>query len=119
MAASTLDTLAAADELRNAGFDERQARAIVALQNSAHTTLATKSDLATVKAELATEIDRSTTAMKAELAAATEPLATKAELAHVAEQVANLSGAFSMMKWAMGCITVMMLAMAGRLFGIV
>ena len=82
MAASPLDTLAAADELRNAGFDERQARAIVALQNSAHTTLATKTDLTT-------EIDRSTTTMKAELAAAIEPLATKAELAAAVEPLAT------------------------------
>ena len=29
------DTLAAADELRDAGFDERQARAIVSVQNNA------------------------------------------------------------------------------------
>ena len=112
MAASTFDTLAAADELCNAGFDERQARAIVAVQNSAHTTLATKTDLAT-------EIDRVGTTMKAELAAATEPLATKAELAHLAEQIATLAGAFSMMKWTMGFIGVVMLAMAGRLFEIV
>ena len=97
MAASTFDTLAAADELRDAGFDERQARAIVSVQNNAHTTLATKADLDT---------------MKAELAAAIEPLATKTDLAH-------LVGAFSMMKWTMGFIGVVTLAIAGRLFDIV
>ena len=57
--------------------------------------------------------------MKAELAAATEPLATKAELAKLAEQVAHLAGAFSMMKWTMGFIGVVTLAIAGRLFNIV
>ena len=57
--------------------------------------------------------------MKAELAAATIPLATKAELAHLAEQIATLAGAFSMMKRTMGFIGVVMLAMAGRLFDIV
>ena len=117
MAASNLDILAAADELRNAGFDERQARAIVSVQNNAHTTLATKNDLATMKTELAAAI--APLATKAELAAAIEPLATKAELANLAEQVANLVGAFSMMKWTMGFIGIVVLAMAGRLFDIV
>ena len=50
--------------------------------------------------------------MKAELAAAIEPLATKTDLAH-------LVGAFSMMKWTMGFIGVVTLAIAGRLFNIV
>ena len=50
MAASTFDTLAAADELRDAGFDEKQARAIIAIQQSARTELATKADLAGLRA---------------------------------------------------------------------
>ena len=54
MAASTFDTLAAADELRKAGFDERQARAMVAVQHSAHTTLATKAELAHLAEQIAT-----------------------------------------------------------------
>lgn len=45
MAASTFDTLAAADELRGAGFDDKQARAIIGVQQSSHTELATKADL--------------------------------------------------------------------------
>lgn len=43
------------------------------------------------KAELATEIDRSTTAMQADLAAAFEPLVTKAVVARLAEQIAYRS----------------------------
>ena len=45
MAASTFDTLAAADDLRSAGFDDNQARAIIGVQQSARTELATKADL--------------------------------------------------------------------------
>ena len=45
MAASTFDTLAAADELRGAGFDDKQARAIIGVQQSFRTELATKADL--------------------------------------------------------------------------
>ena len=45
MAASTFDTLAAADELREARFDEKQSRAIVGIQQSARTELATRADL--------------------------------------------------------------------------
>lgn len=52
MAASTFDTLAAADELRDAGFDEKQARAIIAIQQSARTELATKADLAGLRADM-------------------------------------------------------------------
>ena len=37
MAASTFDTLAAADELRDAGFDERQARAPSSPSRTTHT----------------------------------------------------------------------------------
>ncbi len=49
MAASTFDTLAAADELRDAGFDDKQVRAIIDVHRRAGEHLATKADL---KAEL-------------------------------------------------------------------
>ena len=52
MAASTFDTLAAADELRDAGFDEKQARASVGIQQSARTELATRADLEAPAARL-------------------------------------------------------------------
>ena len=52
MAASTFDTLAAADELRDAGFDEKQARAIVGIQQNARTKLATRADLAELRADI-------------------------------------------------------------------
>ena len=48
MATSTSDTFATDgdDELRDAGFDEKQARAIIASQQSARAELAPKADLA-------------------------------------------------------------------------
>ena len=52
MAASTFDTLAAADELRDAGFDEKQARAIVGIQQNARTELATRADPAELRADI-------------------------------------------------------------------
>lgn len=50
MAASTFDTFTAAAELRDAGFDENQARAIVATRQSARTELATRADFAGLRA---------------------------------------------------------------------
>ena len=58
MAASTFDTLAAADRLRDAGFDDGQARAIVEIHRDAETGLATKADLHTLRAELRADLYR-------------------------------------------------------------
>ena len=52
MAASTFDTLAAADELRGAGFDDKQVRAIIGVQQSARTEPATKADLEAIAGRL-------------------------------------------------------------------
>ena len=61
MGASSFNTLAAADELRDAGFDEKQTRAIIDIQRNAREELATKSDIDTLKAEF--------TALRAEVRA--------------------------------------------------
>ena len=52
MNASTFDTLAAADRLRDAGFDDGQARAIVEIHRDAGAALATKADLDALRADL-------------------------------------------------------------------
>ena len=58
MAASTFDTLAAADELRDAGFDDKQVRAFIEIHRRAGEPLATKADLLATKADLlATKAD--------------------------------------------------------------
>ena len=49
--AGTFDTLAATDRLRDAGFDDGQARAIVEIHRDAGAELATKGDLANLHAE--------------------------------------------------------------------
>ena len=51
IAASGFDILAAADELRDAGFDENQTRAINDIHRTAREELAIKSDIDTLKAE--------------------------------------------------------------------
>ena len=54
MAASTFDTLRIAQALRDAGFDNGQAEAIVsAIQQSLGENVATKADLAELRADLA------------------------------------------------------------------
>ena len=57
MTAAAFDTYAAAKRLRDAGFDERQAEAAVSMVRDAagadHEQLATKADLAELRADLA------------------------------------------------------------------
>ena len=53
MTASTPDTLSAMDELREAGFDERQARAIIGVLQSAAQCCATRDGQATSAHETA------------------------------------------------------------------
>ena len=61
MNAGTFDTYTAAKRLRDAGFDERQAEAAVTMVRDAvgsdRDNLATKSDIADLRAELATKAD--------------------------------------------------------------
>lgn len=52
MNASTFDTLAAADRLRDAGFDDAQTRAIVDIHRDAGAGVATKADLAALRADI-------------------------------------------------------------------
>ena len=52
MNAASFDTLAAADRLRDAGFDDGQARAIVEVHRTAGEQVATKADLAELRADI-------------------------------------------------------------------
>ena len=52
MDASTFDTLAAADELRSVGFNDRQVHAIIEIHRLAHEPLATKTGLKVIRADL-------------------------------------------------------------------
>ena len=52
MAASIFDTLAAADELRDAGFDDKQVHAIIEIHRRGGEPLATRADLKATRADL-------------------------------------------------------------------
>ena len=52
MNATSFDTLAAPDRLRDAGFDDGQARAIVEVHRAAGEQVATKADLAELRADI-------------------------------------------------------------------
>ena len=72
MAVSSFDTLAAAAELRDAGFDEKQTRAIIDIQRNAREELATKADIETLETgleHLASATKADLTALRAELRA--------------------------------------------------
>ena len=57
MTASTFDTLVAADELRDAGFDDKQVRAIIDVHRRAGEQLATKADLKATRAALKADLE--------------------------------------------------------------
>lgn len=100
MSGSLFDTLEAAEALTRAGVAERQARAIVAaMRKAVGDSVATKGDVA----ELRTELKGDNAELKAELKG--DIAAVKAELWAV--------------KWVLGFVLMIVLAMAARLFGVV
>ena len=113
MNAAAFDTYTAAKRLRDAGFDERQAEAAVSMVRDAagadREQLATKADLAEVRADLA--------ALETRLRA---DLATKADLAELrAAGRADLETLRSEMRWMLAFQAALILAIAAKLFGIV
>lgn len=62
-----LDTLTAADQLTDAGFDSTQAKAIVAVLRSSEEATATKADLTTLKLELEAHLKASLAQMETRL----------------------------------------------------
>ena len=98
IAAPEFDTLAHARRLKDAGFDERQAEAAVAMVRHAVTEgVATKADIKVAVAELKTDI----AANKADLKAAAAEL--KTDIAAV--------------KWVLGFLAALNVAIVARLFG--
>ena len=102
MNAAAFDTYTAAKRLRDAGFDERQAEAAVSMVRDAagadREQLATRADLAEVRADLATLETR----LRADLA-------TKADLETLRSE----------MRWMLAFQAALILAIAAKLFGIV
>ena len=98
IAAPEFDTLAHARRLKDAGFDERQAEAAVAMVRHAVTEgVATKADIKVAVAELKTDI----AANKADLKAA----------------VAELKTDIAAVKWVLGFLAALNVAIVARLFG--
>ena len=113
MNAAAFDTYTAAKRLRDAGFDERQAEAAVSMVRDAagadREQLATKADLAEVRADLA--------ALETRLRS---DLATKADLAEIrAAGRADLETLRSELRWMLAFQAALILAIAAKLFGIV
>ena len=79
------DTYKAVGELREAGFNEAQAAAMVtAMCNVLGGNLATKEDLAIVRQDMATKADIKDMATKAEVAVVRQEMATKADIRDMA-----------------------------------
>ena len=135
MNAATFDTYAAAKRLRDAGFDERQAEAAVSMVRDAagadREHLATKADLAELKAELKADLAELKAELKADLAELkgdVEALraSTKADLAALETRLradlatkADLETLRSELRWMLAFQAAIILAIAAKLFGIV
>ena len=93
-------SLAYARKLKDAGVDEVQAEAHAeAMRDAVTEGVATKADVGVLKTDVGT------------LKAAFEHLATKAELAAVKADIGAV-------KWVLGILAALVIAVAGRLFGV-
>ena len=90
MTTAIFDTYQAVNELRDAGFNEAQAAAMVtAMCRVLGGNLATKEDLAILRQDMATKADIRDMATKAEVAAVRQEMATKAEVAVMRQEMAT------------------------------
>ena len=96
MATSTFDTLAATRALEAAGVDRKQAEAHA---EQLRTAAGADLDQLVTKADL-------------------ERLATKESIAGIQGELKGLQGEFRIMKWVMAFQGAVVLAIAGRLFGV-
>ena len=116
MSAVAFDTLTAARDLEAAGIERRQAEAIAGTVRTAtaaeRETLATKADLAELRADI-----------QADLHAAIEPLATKNELAEfraaTKAEIAGVRAELGTIRWSVGLIAAFMFAIGLRVFGLI
>ena len=117
MATAVFDTLKASDALIDAGVEPKQARVIVATMRDAVTeNVATKADLAELGAALKDDIGAVRTELKDELGAVRTEL--KDELGAVKADVAALKAEMSILKWVLGFIALILVAMTARVYGI-
>ena len=126
MSAIAFDTHAAVKTLREAGADEAMAEAIVntagAAAGARHDDLATKADIAELRASTKADIAKLETrltnalATKAELRAAIDPLASKDDLAAA---VAGVRGELGIIRWAVGLNAAFLFVIVVRVFGLI
>ena len=105
----TIDTLKVAKRLREAGFSEPQAEAVVAAvqEGTAGADLATKADLAELRSELKAEIREVELRLEAKIEAVrSDIMAVKADI---------LNRVFGMI---LGTLVVNIVALVGAMFGV-
>ena len=120
MSAAAFDTCAAVKTLREAGADEAMAEAIVktagAAAGAGHDQLATKADLAELRADVAEH----QAATKAELAMLetrlTNPLAPKYDLA---AELTGLRGDLRTIRWGVCLNAAILFVVAVRVYGLI
>ena len=128
---AAFDTYAAAKHLRNAGFDERQAEAAVSMVrdavNADRGENATKADLAELRAAMKADLaelrsDLAGFATKADLTELRSDLEAKIDALRMetkADRHREIGILRSELRWILGFLAALIVAMAARLFGIV
>jgi DNA-binding transcriptional MerR regulator len=112
----TIDTLKVAKRLREAGFSEPQAEAVVAAvqEGTAGADLATKADLAELRSELKAEIREVELRLEAKIEAIRSDIAgVKADIAGVKADILNR--VFGMI---LGALVVNIVAIVGAMFAV-
>ena len=123
MLATAFDPLAAARDLKAAGFEQEQAEALVAQLRVAagadHAELATKADLAELRAATKADLAEHRAATAADLAEIenrlTNTLAMKADKA----DLAGLRAELGTIRWTVGLIAAFLFTIGLRVFGVI
>lgn len=110
----TFDTLAVANELKQAGFSQEQAEALArAWGHVASGDLATKSDL--IRTESALKEDIATVKSDLEKQIATLKSDLEQKIAGLDQKIARLDGRFTLLSWMVGVVMALCLAILGKL----
>ena len=118
MSTASFDTLEAADALTRAGLTEPQAKAIVAtMRRAVSDGVATKGDVGELRTELKGDIGELRAELKGDIGAVKAEL--KGDIGAVRGEVGAVKAELWAVKWVLGFVLVIVLAMAARLFGVV
>lgn len=112
-----IDKLKVAKRLREAGFTEAQAEAVIAAvqEGAERADLATKADLALLNAELRAEI----ASVRSEMREMEQRLVTRIEAVRTDIEAAKSAMLYRMLQTILGAVLVNLVAMAGLMFGLV